>query len=61
MFKTLIAMLILAAASVALTSRVNAGPTKYHNAAPIQGETEYKQTYECFTDEGYGRRRMPCS
>ena len=61
MLKTLIATLILVTASVALASKVNAGPTKYHNAAPTQGETNYKQNYECFTDEGYGRRRMPCS
>jgi hypothetical protein len=60
MFKTLIAMLILATASVALTSKVNAGPTKYHNAAPTQGGTDYKKNYECFTDEGYGRK-LPCS
>ena len=61
MFKTLIATLIFATASVALSSKVNAGPAKYHNAAPTQGETNYKQNYECFTDEGYGRGRMPCS
>lgn len=58
MFKTLIATLILATGSVALNSKVNAGATKYHNAGPTQGD---KQNYECFTDEGYGRLRMPCS
>ena len=44
----------------ALTSKVNAGPTKYHNAAPIQGGADYKKNYECFTDEGYGRK-LSCS
>ena len=61
MFKTLIATLILATGSVALNSKVNAGATKYHNAGPTHWETDYKQNYECFTDEGYGRLRMPCS
>lgn len=38
MFKTLIATLILATASVALTSKVNAGPTGYQNSTFAQGD-----------------------
>ena len=38
MFKTLIATLILATASVALTSKVNAGPKQ---ATPTQAESNY--------------------
>ena len=38
MFKTLIATLILATASVALTSKVNAGPTDRY---PTQAEQNY--------------------
>jgi hypothetical protein len=39
MFKTLIATLILATATVALASKVNAGPTTNHN--PNQPEANY--------------------
>jgi hypothetical protein len=39
MFKTLIATLILAAATVALTSNGNAGPTTNHD--PAQPEANY--------------------
>jgi hypothetical protein len=39
MFKTLIATLILATASVALTSKVNAGPNTY----PSQGELSWME------------------
>jgi hypothetical protein len=39
MFKTLVAALILVTASVALTSKVNAGPTTNHN--PTQPEANY--------------------
>jgi hypothetical protein len=39
MFKTLIATLILATASVALTAKVNAGPATNHN--PTQPEANY--------------------
>ena len=40
MFKTLIAALILATASVALTSNVNAGPSKQY---PTQEETNWME------------------
>jgi len=39
MFKTLVATLILATASVALASKVNAGPTTNHE--PTQPESNY--------------------
>ena len=38
MFKTLVAALILATASVALTSKVNAGPTEYQNPTFAPGD-----------------------
>jgi hypothetical protein len=52
MFKTLIATLILATASVALTSKVNAGPTKFQNAAPTQGESNYMERASKIWDGG---------
>jgi hypothetical protein len=39
MFKTFVAALILATASVALTPKANAGPTTNHN--PTQSEANY--------------------
>ena len=38
MFKALIATLILATASVALTSKVNAGPSEYQNPTFTPGD-----------------------
>ncbi len=52
MFKTLIATLILATASVALTSKVNAGPTKYSNPAPAQAESNYMDRASKIWDGG---------
>ena len=48
MFKTLIATLILATASVALTSKVNAGPTAY----PTQGELTWMDRASQLSDSG---------
>jgi hypothetical protein len=45
--KTLLAALLLATASVALTSKVNAGP-----AAPSQGELSYFERASKTTDGG---------
>ena len=52
MFKTLIATLILATASVALTSKVNAGPTKYSNPATPQAELNYMDRASKIWDGG---------
>ena len=48
MFKTLIATLILATASVALTSKVNAGPAKY----PSQAELNWMDRASQVSDSG---------
>jgi hypothetical protein len=48
MFKTLIATLILATASVALTSKVNAGPQKY----PSQAELNWMDRASQVSDAG---------
>jgi hypothetical protein len=50
MFKTLIATLILATASVALTSKVNAGPTS--NPATPQAESNYMDRASKIWDGG---------
>ena len=45
--KTLIAALILASASVALTSKVNAGPTSYHqNEAELAWMERASKNYD---------------
>jgi hypothetical protein len=49
MFKTLIATLILATASVALTSKVNAGPTQKY---PTQAETNWMDRASQLSDSG---------
>ncbi|MEJ0078948.1 MAG: hypothetical protein WDO17_26665 [Alphaproteobacteria bacterium] len=49
MFKTLIATLILATASVALTSKVNAGPTSKH---PTQAELNWMDRASQVSDAG---------
>ncbi|MGB9366517.1 MAG: hypothetical protein WCE79_10940 [Xanthobacteraceae bacterium] len=48
MFKALIATLIVATASVALTAKVNAGPTKY----PTQEELTYMERASKIWDGG---------
>ena len=48
MFKTLIATLIVATASVALASKVNAGPTKY----PTQAELNWMDRASQVSDAG---------
>jgi len=52
MFKTFIATLILATASVALTSKVNARPTKYSNPAPAEVESNYMERASKIWDGG---------
>ena len=52
MFKTLIATLILATASVALTSKVNAGPTNKQHNAPTQAESNYMDRASKIWDGG---------
>jgi hypothetical protein len=49
MFKTLIATLILATASVALTSKVHAGPTQKY---PTQAETNWMDRASQLSDSG---------
>jgi hypothetical protein len=49
MFKTLIATLILATASVALTSKVDAGPTRKY---PTQAELNWMDRASQVTDAG---------
>jgi len=49
MFKTLIATLILATASVALTSKVNAGPAQKY---PTQAETNWMDRASQLADSG---------
>lgn len=49
MFKTLIATLILATASVALTSKVNAGPTSKY---PTQAELNWMDRASQLSDAG---------
>jgi hypothetical protein len=49
MFKTLIATLILATASVALTSKVNAGPTEKY---PTQAEQNWMNRASQLSDAG---------
>ena len=49
MFKTLIATLILATASVALTSKVNAGPTQKY---PTQAEQNWMDRASQLSDAG---------
>jgi hypothetical protein len=49
MFKTLIATLILATASVALTSNVNAGPAQKY---PTQAETNWMDRASQLSDGG---------
>jgi len=49
MFKTLIATLILATASVALTSKVNAGPTQKY---PTQAEQNWMDRASQLSDSG---------
>jgi len=49
MFKTIIATLILATASVALTSKVNAGPTQKY---PTQAEQNWMDRASQLSDAG---------
>jgi hypothetical protein len=49
MFKTLIATLILATASVALTSKVNAGPAQKY---PTQAESNWMDRASQLSDSG---------
>jgi hypothetical protein len=52
MFKTLVATLILATASVALTSKVNAGPTNSQNSASTQAQSNYMERASKIWDGG---------
>ena len=46
MFKTVIATLIIATASVALASKVNAGPTKYPTQAELNWMDRASQNFD---------------